>query len=155
MKWILSTAILAALITQAHADAFTFMDLDGFEACLQLDEMVMTEKTADGSQSRFLSEVEIQGRCIASATRLLATTKNKDTIMPFIDATKRLSAPVNALPLIDLAVRVSPPSCNDSEIYAVLASALELPDDLGNYATRAKPTVARCLKDKTFQKTSA
>lgn len=152
MKLLTSAAIVAAMAAHAHADAFELKNLEGFETCMQLDEMVVTEETADGSQSRFLSEVEIQVRCVASATRLLATAKKKDAIVPFIAATKRLSAPVNALPLVDLAVRVSLTSCNDNEIYDVLAAALELPSDFGSYVARTKPIVARCLKDKAFQK---
>jgi hypothetical protein len=117
---------------------------------MQIDDMIVTETTATGSQSRHLDEIEIQVRCIASAARLLATAKKQAAIMPFIAATKRLSAPINALPLIDLATRVALPSCN--ELYDVLESALELPDDFGHYVAHAKPIAARCLKDKAFQK---
>jgi hypothetical protein len=152
MKLMISAALLAAMAPRAHADVFELRNLEDFETCMQLDELLVTEETADGRQSRFLSEVEIQQRCIASATRLLATAKKKDVIMPFIDATKRLSAPVNALPLIDLAVGVSLSSCNNSEIYDALAAALDLPSGTGTYLARAKPIVVRCLKDKTFQK---
>jgi hypothetical protein len=148
-----SAAVLAAMTTQVRADVFEFKDLDGFESCLQLDELVVTVKTASGSQTRLLNNLEIQGRCIDSAVQLLAGTKDKDTVMGFADAVKRLSAPENSLGLIDLAVRISPPSCNDLEVYSVLASALERPDQLAaSYVARAKPIVARCLKDKSFRK---
>jgi hypothetical protein len=152
-KVISAAAVLAAMTAQARADAFEFKDVAGFETCLQLEDLVETVNTADGSQIRFLTELEIQGRCIDSAGRLLSGTKNKDTIMHFVDAVKRLSAPVNSLALIDLVVRLSPPACDDIEVYEVFASALELPDELaGNYLARAKPIVARCLKDKAFRK---
>jgi len=152
MKWLVSAAVLTAMTTQARADVFDVKDLDGFEACLDLDELVETVHTPDGAQTRFVGKIEIQVRCIASATRLLANAKRKEAIMPFVDATKRLSAPVNALPLIDLVTRVSLPACNDSEIYDVLAAALEIPSELGGYVARAKPIVARCLKDTVFLK---
>jgi len=150
---ILTAAVLAAMTTRARADAFEIRDLGGFESCLQREEMLETVKTTNGSQVRLLSNLEIQARCIDSAVQLLAGTKRKDTVMRYVDAVKRLSAPVNSLPLIDLAVRISPPACNDIEVYEVLAAALELPDKLGaSYIARAKSIVARCLRDKSFRK---
>lgn len=153
MKLLMIVVVLAAMTTRVHADAFEFSDVEGFEGCMQLDHLVETVRTGNGSQTRFLSEIEIQIKCIAAASQLLARAKKKDAIMPFIGAVKRLSAPVNALPLIDLVTRVSLPSCDDSENYDVLAAALELPGEPGGgYVARAKPIVVRCLKDKAFQK---
>jgi hypothetical protein len=45
-----------AALTRAHADAFELRNLEGFETCMQLDEMLVTEMTADGSQYRWLSD---------------------------------------------------------------------------------------------------
>ena len=145
--------MLAVMTAQARADVLEVKDLDGFETCLQLDELLVTVKTATGSQTRLLGNPEIQPRCIASAVQLLAGTKDQHTVLSFVDAVKRLSAPGNALELVDLVVRRSPAACNDTEVYDVLTSALERPDELaGNAIVRARPVVARCLKDKAFRK---
>lgn len=145
--------VLVAMTTLVRADAFEIKDLDSFEACMELDDLVVTVRTADGSQTRLLSPIEIQTRCISSAAQFLAASKDKDKIMGFVDAVKRLSASENALELIDLVIRVSPPSCDDLEVYEVLVTALGHPDQpRGGYVARAKPIVARCLKNKAFRK---
>jgi hypothetical protein len=153
MRWLSSAVVLVAMTTVARADAFEIRDLDSFEACMELDELLVTVKTADGTQTRLLNPIEIQTRCISSAAQFLAASKDKDKIMGFVDAVKRLSASENALELIDLVIRVSPPSCDDLEVYEVLVTALDHPDQpRGGYVARAQPIVARCLKNPAFRK---
>jgi hypothetical protein len=153
MRWLASAVVLVAMTTVVRADAFEIRDLDGFEACMELDELLVTVKTADGTQTRLLNPIEIQTRCISSAAQFLAASKDKDKIMGFVDAVKRLSASENALELIDLVIRVSPPSCDDLEVYEVLVTALDHPDQpRGGYVARAQPIVARCLKNPAFRK---
>jgi hypothetical protein len=153
MRWLLIFAVIAGATTASRADVFAFNDVAGFETCLQLDHVIVTVRTADGTQTRFLSEIEIQLRCIDAAVRLAAPIKSKDTLMRYVDAVKRLSAAVNALPLIDLVVGRSTAACNDIELYEVLMRALERPSSVASgYIKRAKPIVVRCLKDSTFRK---
>ncbi len=152
MRWILIFAVVAGAATESHANAFAFTDLDGFEDCLQLDYLIETVRTPNGTQTRELGVGEIQARCIQAAAQLLAPVKSKDALMSYVDAVKRLSAQENALPLIDLVIARSLPACDDSEVYDVLIRVLEWPNSRGDaYIKRAKPIVKRCLKDKAFR----
>jgi hypothetical protein len=153
MKALLTAAVLGAMTVPAHADAFDIKDLEGFEQCLQLDELLVTVRTADGTQTRLLGPAEIQPRCITAAAQLLASSKDKAAIMEFVEAVRRLSAKENSLELVDLVTRVSLPQCNDELVYDVLTAALDHHEKPKNgYVARATPIAARCLKDKTFRK---
>ena len=152
VRWILLAAFVVASVREARADVFAFRDLDGFERCLSLDHLVVTEKTGSGSQTRLLGPIEIQPRCIDAAARLLASEKSKATVMSYVDAIKRLSAAENSIDLIDLVVKLSLPACDDSEVYDVIARVLERPASSGGYVARAKPIIKRCLKDAAFRK---
>lgn len=149
--WLLVILLLGAS-RPARADVFAFKDLDGYEKCMQLDHLVETVNTDKGSQTRMLGEHEIQLRCIESAVKLLSASKNKDLMMDFVKATKRLSAPVNALDLISVLVDTSVVACNEMAVYEVLTRALSLPKDEKYYLTRVRSVVKRCLKDKDFRK---
>jgi hypothetical protein len=132
---------------------FAFKDLDGFEKCLQTDHLVEKVNTDKGSQTRYLSQVEIQIRCVESAVKVLAPAKSKDTDLDFIGAVKRLSAPENALDLISVLVDHTITGCNDIAAYEVLTRSLARPKDTSksSYFTKAKTIVKRCLKDKDFK----
>ncbi len=149
----LALVVLAAAAAPARADVFAFKDLDGFEKCMQLDHLVETIKTDKGAQTRVLGPDEIQPRCIEAAAKLLAQAKNKDMAFDFVKATKRLSAHVNALELINVLVDLSLPHCNQMEVYDVLMEGLEVSkDDTGPYLKRARAAIKKCLKDKDFKK---
>src|SRR5213078_2580541 len=143
---------LLGLSRVAHADVFAFKDLDGFERCMQLDHLVEKVNTDKGSQTRLLSPLEIQLRCIEAAVKLVSASKNKDLTMDFIKATKRLTAPENALDLIGVLVDTSIAACNDLVNYEVFIKALSYPRDNTFYLPRARSVVKRCLKDKEFKK---
>lgn len=147
---VIAACVIAASTATARADVFAFKDHDGFEKCLNTDHLVETVKTADGEQSRFLSQVEVQMKCIDAAVKLLAGTRNKDTFKAFVDSVKRLSAPENALPLIDLYIGVELAVCNDMANYEVMTKGLGHGEDA--YTTRAKKIAKRCLKDEAFKK---
>ena len=136
----------------ARADVFAFKDLEGFEKCMQLDHLVEKVTTDKGEQARLLGPLEIQMRCIEAAVKLLAPSKNKDLIMDFVKATKRLTAPENSLDLISVLVDTSLPACNELAIYEVLTRALSHPKEDKFYLTRVRSIVKRCLKDKDFRK---
>ena len=120
MKLPVIVAAVVASTTIARADVFAFKDRDGFERCLNTDHLIESKNTSDGAQHRFLSQVEIQIRCIESAVKLLSGTRNNDTFHDFIDSVKRLSAPENAIDLVDLDAGVSLATCNDMENYSVI-----------------------------------
>lgn len=154
-NWLQATiavATLAASVGAAQADVFEFKDLEGFEKCMTTDHMVETVNTAKGTQSRMLSQVEIQLRCIDSGTKLLGAKKDKDLALEFVKATKRLSAPENALDLVGAMIDISLPTCNELAGYTVLTRALSFPKDSGKLYGRAKSVIKRCLKDKDFRK---
>ncbi len=144
-------AIIAGSVATARADVFAFKDLDGFEKCMTLDHLVESTNTDSGAQHRLLGPREIQPRCVEAAVKLLAPTKNKDLMFEFVKATKRLSAPVQALPLIGLLVDTSLPTCNEIENYEVIMRPLDDPPDRWSYP-RAKSIIKRCLKDNAFKK---
>lgn len=144
--------VLAAAASVARAeDPFVFKDLDGYEKCLSTDHLVETTNTRGGSQTRFLGQVEIQLRCVEAAVKLVSQTKKKDRIADFIKATKRLSAWVNSLDLIDVLVDVSLPECNEMAYYEVMTKALSMPRDRNVYFTKSRTVVKKCLKNQTFR----
>lgn len=154
MKIGLALLLLMGTFTTAHADVFAFKDLEGYEKCLQTDHVVETVKTDKGEQSRLLSPVEIQLRCVDSAVKLLSPSKDKALILSFVKSTKRLTAHENSLDLINILVGRSLPACNDLEIYEVLNRSLRRSkdDDKKSYFNRGKAIVKRCLKDAQYRK---
>jgi len=144
-------AICAAAAGSASADVFAFKDLDGFEKCMALDHLVETVKTDSGAQHRLLGPEEIQPRCVEAAVKLLTPTKNKELMFEFVKSTKRLSGPVQALPLISLLVDTSVVACNEIENYSVILRPLDDPPDR-TYFPRSKSIIKRCLKDNDFRK---
>jgi len=146
--------LLTAPLASAHADVFAFKDLEGYEKCLQTDHVVETVKTDKGEQSRLLSPVEIQLRCIESAVKLVSPSKDKALLMSFVKLTKRMTAQENSLDLVNVLVARSLPACNDIAIYEVLNRSLSRPADSHrrSYYSRARAIVKRCLKDPQYRK---
>lgn len=145
-------AILGAAATsaQAHADAFAFKDVAGFERCMQLDHLVETSRTGDGAQTRWLDPGEIKARCIDAAMKLLAPSKKPDEIIAYVKVASRLSAPENAIGLGGLAAAVAPAACNDLAIYEAVIAGLAHHDD--PYVERAKALARPCLRDAEYRK---
>lgn len=152
MKTWLVLALWLAAVGEARADAFAFKDVDGYEKCMALDHLVETVNTADGSQARVLSSLEIQQRCIGAAVKLVTAGKNKDTTKAFVAATKRQTAHVNALDLIVPLVDQSIAACNEMEIYDVLLLGLDNGASERYYLPRTRTIAKRCLKDAAFRK---
>ena len=147
--------VLVALLASAgvaRGDVFAFKDLEGFERCMQLDHLIEKVDTADGAQARLLEPREIQLRCIAAAVKLIGATRNKDLALDLVKATKRLSAPENAIDLTGGLVDLSIAACNDIAVYEVFTRALAYPKDNTFYLPRVRSVVKRCLKDKDFRK---
>lgn len=82
--------------------------------------------------------------------KLVSASKNKDLMMDFVKATKRLTAPENALDLIGVLVDTSIAACNDIAVYEVFTKALSYPKDNTFYLPRVRSVMKRCLKDKDF-----
>jgi hypothetical protein len=143
--------ILCVLNSHAHADVFAFKDLEGYVKCLETDHLVETITTKDGAQTRLLGAAEIQLRCSEAAVKLLAGTKDKDKAIEFVKTTKRLSAWDNAAELVGVAADAAVPTCNELALYEVLTHVLRAPREHNQYFTKAKVSVKKCLKDKTFK----
>jgi hypothetical protein len=145
-------AILGAAATpgRARADAFAFKDVAGFERCMQLDHLVETVHTGEGTQTRWLDPGEIQQRCIDAALKLLAPSKKRDEIIPYVKVVSRLSAPENATGLGGLAAAVAPAACNDIAIYEAVIAGLAHDGD--PYVDRAEALARQCLKDGEYRK---
>ena len=154
MKSGLVLLIIAATAASARADVFGFKDLDGYERCLQTDHLVETVKTDKGEQSRLLGPAEIQLRCVESAVKLLAPSKDKDLVMSFVKATKRLTAPESSLDLINVLVDKSLPACNDMAVYEVINRALSRPKttEAKSFYAKGRGVAKRCLKDAQYRK---
>jgi hypothetical protein len=144
-------ALAVAWASEARADVFAFKDLEGFEKCMQLDHLVESTKTADGEQHRMLDPEEIQEKCVAAAVKLLAPTKDKTLMFEFVKATKRLSGPSRALPLVSILIDAALPMCNEIENYEVIMRPLDDPPDRWAFP-KAKSIIKRCLADKEFKK---
>lgn len=151
---LLVVAGTAAVSSTAHADVFAFKDLDGYERCLQTDHLVETVKTDKGEQSRLLSQVEIQLRCIESAVKLLGPSKDKDLAMSFVKSTKRLSNAESSLDLIHVLVDKSLPACNDMAVYEVINRSLSRPKttEAKSYYSKGRGVAKKCLKDAQYKK---
>lgn len=147
----LALAIVAASTGVARADVFAFKDLDGFEKCMELDHLIESVKTDSGAQHRVLGPEEIQPRCVEAAVKLLTPTKNKDLMFEFVKSTKRLSAPVQALPIISILIDTSIAACNEMANYEVIMRPLDDPPDRV-FFPKSKSIIKRCLKDKDFKK---
>jgi hypothetical protein len=152
VKACLVLLVLVATVAPASADIFVFKDLDGFEKCLQTDHLVEKVKTDSGSQTRLLSEAEIQVRCVAAAAKLIAGNKNKDMGLAFVESTRRLSAPDNALEIIGVLVDFAGPACNEMGVYKIILGGLSRPKDGNPVFARTRGIVKRCLKDNAFKK---
>jgi hypothetical protein len=152
VKACLVLLVLVGTVTQASADIFVFKDLDGFEQCMQTDHLVEKVKTDGGSQTRFLSPEEIRVRCLATAAKLIASTKDKELGLACVKSTKRLSAPENALELIGPLVEFATPMCNDMAVYEVILRGLSRDKDGNPMFTKTRNIVKRCLKDAEFKK---
>jgi hypothetical protein len=152
VKLCLVLLVLAGTMSKASADIFVFKDLDGFEQCMETDHLVEKVKTDSGEQARLLSPEEIRARCLATAAKLLAGMKNKDTALAFIQSTKRLSAPENALELINPLVDFAVPACNEMAVYEVILRGLSRDKDGNPSFGKTRNIVKRCLKDKDFKK---
>lgn len=152
MKVCLVLLMLVGMLAPASADVFVFKDLDGFEKCMQLDHLVEKVATDTGEQARMLSPEEIRGRCLGSAAKLLAGLKNKDTALAFIKSTKRLSAPENALELINPLADFAVPACNEMAVYEVILRGLSRDKDGNPVFAKTRSIVKRCLKDNEFKK---
>jgi hypothetical protein len=152
VKFGLVLLVLIGTLTPAAADVFVFKDLDGFEKCMQTDHLVEKVKTDSGSQTRLLSPEEIQVRCVEAAAKLIAGAKNKDTGLAFVAATKRLSAPENALEIISPLVDFAVPACNEMAVYEVLLRGLSRDKDGNTVYAKTRSIVKRCLKDSEFKK---
>ena len=150
MRWWIAAFALLVLARSARADVFDVKNLDGFEACLDLDHLIETINTPDGEQTRILGPLEIQPRCVEAAAHLLAGAKRADVVMPFILAGKRGTAWENTLPLIEVVTRISPQTCDHAEVYDVIARSLERPD--GKLVVHAKAIASACVKDAAFRK---
>ena len=148
--WI-AIAVLA-VPSLARANVFDFKDLDGYKKCLRLDHLVETVNTADGAQHRLLSPGEIQQRCAASASKLLAQAKNKDMALAFVEATTQLSTYDNAVDLVRVLVDISLPSCNELAAYDVMVHPISEGYDSGPATPKAKLVIKSCLKDSAFRK---
>lgn len=96
---------------------------------MQLDHLVEKIDTAGGAQARLLEPREIQRRCIDAAVRLVAASRNKDLGLELVKATKRLTAPENAIDLTGGVVELALAACNELAVYEVFTKALSYPKD--------------------------
>ena len=152
MKSRLIALALLAIPAVARADAFAFKDADGFEKCMQLDHLVESVKTDKGYEHRFLTQAEIQPRCVAAAAALVTQTKDKALGLACLKISRRESGPETSIDLIAALTAVSLPVCNEMEAYEVLLHPLSdgYESDWGK--KKVKPIIRRCLKDGEFKK---
>jgi hypothetical protein len=152
VKALLVFVVLSGAYEVARADVFAFKDLAGYEKCMTLDRLVETITTDKGTQTRLLTQAEIQPRCIASAVKLVTGTKNKDLMLELLAATRRWMLPESSLDLASVLVDTAIAACNDLAVYEVIISGLSHPKDDTIYVPRTRNLVKRCLKDAAFKK---
>ena len=143
---------LVAAPSRAHADVFVFKDLAGFEKCMSLNHLAETEKTDKGEQTRWLSQSEIQQRCVDAGVKVVAAAKNRDLATSFVSSAKRLGSPRLALDLVGALVEISLSACNEMSNYEILMGPLEDRDDASVDLQKTRPHIKRCLKDPQFAK---
>ena len=146
--WVIGLLLPAS----AYAGAFDFKDADGFEKCMRLDHLVESVKTGSGYETRLLAPEEIQPRCVAAATALVTSTKDKALATACIAITKREAGPELALDLIDALVTLALPPCNDMENYEVLMRPISSGYETDWGKKKAIPIIRKCLKDADFKK---
>ena len=152
MKAVLVLLVIAGTTVPAAADVFVFKDADGFEQCMQTDHLVEQVKTDGGSQTRLLSQDEIQVRCVGVAAKLLASTKNKDQGLAFVKTAKRLASSDLSIELIGPLAGYAAPACNEMAVYEVLLHGLDRARDGNAVYAKTRAAVKSCLKDAQFKK---
>ena len=69
--------VLTGLFTvSAYADIFAVKTEKDFTTCLETDHLVVTKGDKE-KQSKYMSELDIQYRCVQEATKHLAKEKDK------------------------------------------------------------------------------
>ncbi len=151
MKAALVLFVIAGTAAPAAADVFVFKDADGFSQCLQTDHLVEQVKTDAGSQTRYLSQDEVQVRCVAAAGKLLASTKSKEQGLAFVALTKRLASQDFAIELLPQLAGYAPAACNEMSVYEVILRGLDRPRDGNALFGKTRTAVGSCLRDGQFK----
>ncbi len=152
VKAALVVVMLAGSAAPAAADVFVFKDAEGFTQCLQTDHLVEQIKTDSGSQTRLLTQDEVQVRCVAAGARLLASSKSKDQGLAFVEATRRLASPDLAVELLVPLAGYAPVACNEMSVYEVILRGLDRNRDGDAEYGKTRTAVKACLKDGAFKK---
>jgi len=152
VKAALVLLVLAGTAAPAAADIFVFKDVDGFTQCMQTDHLLEQVKTDGGSQSRLLTQDEIQVRCVAAGAKLIGSTKNKEQGLAFVEATKRLASQELSIDLIVPLSGYAATACNEMAVYEVLLRGLDRSRDGNAVYAKTRTSVKSCLKDAQFKK---
>ncbi len=113
MKTSVIALVLVVGAAQARAGVFDFKDADGFTRCMQTEELLETVKTDQGRETRYLSQDEIQARCIAAEVALVAKTKDKALATACVEITRRERSLEAAIEPAGALIALSLPACDD------------------------------------------
>ncbi len=151
-KAVVPALVGAFLSGMAAADVFDVKSEKTFSDCLANDHLV--ETTGDKTkQTKYLSSLDIQMRCIQAATKHLAKEKDPKVIAKWTEIAYLNSHRDNAIDLIALHVKLDKNACNDKEIYTRIMSIMAMPSrkDPESLYQRGWKVIRICLADKQFK----
>jgi hypothetical protein len=136
----------------AAADIFDIKNEQNFTDCMSSDHLIET-KGDKVKQSKYLSSLDIQERCISAAKKHLAKEKDPKVIANWIAISNKYSHRDNAIDLIGLQVKLAVKTCNDKDIYDRVMSIMAMPSkkDPESLYQRGWNVIRTCLKDKQFK----
>lgn len=151
-KAALPVLIGAFLSSTAAADIFDIKTEKDFSTCLENDHLVVTTGDKE-KQSKYLSSLEIQMRCLQAATKRLAKEKDPKVIVKWTEIANTRTHRDNTIDLIGLRVKLDKNACNDKDVYERIMSIMAMPSnkDEESLFQRGWKVIRTCLADKQFK----
>jgi len=145
--------LLTGLIaTSARADIFAIKTEKDFSTCLETDHLVVTKGEKE-KQSKYMSELDIQMRCLKEASKRLSKEKDPKVIAKWIEIANTRTHRDNTIDLIGLRVKLDKKACNEKDVYERIMSIMAMPSnkDEESLFQRGWKVIRTCLADKQFK----
>jgi len=137
---------ILSTVSFAGNEKFQFTDPSGFELCLGQVPPKVGKRT--------MTKLEIADKCLSQAEKnVTAKPKDMEAIKGYLTATKRGSAPENALPFMRAWIDLDVKACEDVDGWDVLIAAISHPDAYPSasvsFAKTGRALITKCLKNPT------
>jgi hypothetical protein len=135
--------------------SFDFKDVAGFQSCLE--QKLVSVETNQGKETvkSLLTQNDIIIKCHKSSLDLLKAEKQVSVIKKYIEVVKTKFKKEEALPHLQLLVKLDVKECNTIENYEVMMAGFAHPESYPeknySYEKMAAEIASLCLKDPTFK----